>query len=424
LLKLGYATGVGTGVAKMRKINQLTTLKVKSISQPGYHRDGGGLALQVSPKGSKSWIFLYTLQGRSREMGLGSLDTVSLADARSKAKEYRNQLLDGNDPLDLKAKKTEEQRLKQKMTFDACAAAYIKTHQSGWRNAKHTAQWQNTLRTYVSPVFGHLPVSEVDTSLIMRVLSPIWTTKTETASRVRQRIESVLGWATVSGYRSGDNPAKLKQHLDNLLPKIKKAKRHHPSLPWRDIGIFIKELHQQEGLAVKALELAILTACRSGEIRGARWNEIDGDLWTIPADRMKAESMHLVPLSRQAQDLLQKLPRTGEFLFPGAKKNMMSDATMSAVLKRLPTKWKDSDGKDITVHGFRSTFRIWCSETSASRYGKDAAEFALAHKLPDKVEESYQRSTLLDIRRELMQQWADFCDQTALATITDLEAVA
>ncbi len=408
----------------MRKINQLTTLTVKSISQPGYHRDGGGLALQVSSTGSKSWIFLYTLRGRSREMGLGSLDTVGLAEARIRAKECRNQLLEGNDPLDVKAKKNSEHRLRQKMTFDACADAYIETHKSGWRNAKHTAQWQNTLRTYVSPEFGRLPVSDVDTTLIMRVLSPIWTTKPETASRVRQRIESVLGWATVSGYRSGDNPARLKHHLDNLLPKIKKGKQHHPSLQWRDIGLFMTELRQQEGLAVKALELTILTACRSGEIRGARWDEIDADLWTIPADRMKAESMHLVPLSKQARDLLQTVPRTGEFLFPGSKKNIMSDATMSAVLKRMPTKWQDTDGKDITVHGFRSTFRIWCSETSASRYGKDAAEFALAHKLPDKVEESYQRSTLLDIRRELMQQWANFCDQTSLATITELKVMA
>ena len=357
-------------------------------------------------------------------MGLGSLDTVGLAEARIKAKECRNQLLEGNDPLDVKAKKNSEHRLRQQMTFDACAEAYIETHKSGWRNAKHTAQWQSTLRTYVSPEFGRLPVSDVDTALVMRVLSPIWTTKPETASRVRQRIESVLGWATVSGYRSGDNPARLKHHLDNLLPRIKKGKQHYPSLPWRDIGSFITELRQQGGLAAKALELAILTACRSGEIRGASWDEIDADLWTIPADRMKAESMHLVPLSKQARDLLQTVPRTGEFLFPGSRKSIMSDATMSAVLKRMPTKWKDTDGKDITVHGFRSTFRIWCSETSASRYGKDAAEFALAHKLPDKVEESYQRSTLLDIRRELMQQWANFCDQTTSATVTKLRGYA
>ena len=408
----------------MRKINQLTALKVKSIIQPGYHRDGGGLALQVSPVGSKSWIFLYTLQGRSREMGLGSLDTVSLADARIKAKEYRNQLLDGNDPLDVKAKKTGEHRLKQKMTFDACAAAYIETHKSGWRNAKHTAQWQNTLRTYVSPEFGHLPVSEVDTSLVMRVLSPIWTTKSETASRVRQRVESVLGWATVSGYRTGDNPARLKQHLDNLLPKIKKTKEHHPSLPWAEVGAFMSELRQQEGLAAKALELTILTAGRSGEIRGARWDEIKGNLWTIPANRMKAESVHLVPLSTQALALLETMHESGEFLFPGAKKDIMSDATMSAVIKRMKTDWRDTDGKKITVHGFRSSFRIWCAETPASRFGKDAAEFSLAHKLPDKVEESYYRSTLVDIRRELMQQWSNFCDQTTSATVTQLRVNA
>lgn len=254
----------------MRKINQLTSLRVKSINQPGYHRDGGGLALQVSKSGSKSWIFLYTIHGRSREMGLGSLDTVGLADARIKAKECRNQILEGNDPLEVKAKSQGEHRLKQKMTFDACADAYIETHKSGWRNAKHTAQWKNTLRTYASPVFGHLPVSEIDTALIMYVLTPIWTKKNETAIRVRQRIESVLGWATVSGYRTGDNPARLKQHLDNLLPKVKKSKEHHPSLPWAEIGVFMKDLRSQQGLAAKALELTILTACRSGEIRGAK----------------------------------------------------------------------------------------------------------------------------------------------------------
>lgn len=408
----------------MRKINQLTPLKIKSIDKPGYHRDGGGLALQVSPSGSKSWIFLYTLQGRSREMGLGSLDTVGLAEARIKAKEYRNQLLEGNDPLEIKTRAILDRKHRQRMTFDACVKAYISTHKSSWRSIKHTAQWQATLDTYASPVFGHLPVCEVDTALIMQALSPIWTLKPETASRVRQRIESVLGWATVSGYRSGDNPARLKQHLDNLLPKIKKGKAHHPSLPWADIGRFMEELRQQEGQAAKALELTILTACRSGEIRGAKWQEINNDLWTIPATRMKAGSMHIVPLPKQAQALLKTIPLKGGFLFPGSKKDIMSDATMSAVIRRMPTNWQDTEGKKITVHGFRSTFRIWCSETSAAKFGKDAAEFSLAHKLPDKVEESYQRSTLLDIRRELMQQWADFCDQTTMATITDIKAVA
>jgi integrase len=408
----------------MRKINQLTTLKVKSISRPGYHRDGGGLALQVSASGSKSWIFLYTLYGRTREMGLGSLDTIGLAEARVKAKECRNQLLDGNDPLDVKAKKAGEHRLKQKMTFDACAEAYIETHKIGWRNPKHAAQWQNTLRTYVSPVFGYLPVAEVDTALIMQVLAPIWTTKNETASRVRQRIESVLGWATVSGYRTGDNPGRLKQHLDNLLPKVQKSKKHHPSLPWAEIGVFMKDLRSQDGLAAKALELTILTACRSGEIRGAKWDEINNNLLTIPASRMKEGSTHLVPLSKQAQALLKTIPRTGEYLFPGLKKETMSDATMSAVIKRMQRDYQDTDGKKITVHGFRSTFRVWCSETTASRFGRDAAEFSLAHKLPDKSEESYFRSTLVDIRRELMQEWANFADRISSAKTTKLRVVA
>ena len=384
------------------KINQLSAIKIRSLAKPGYYLDGQGLYLQVSKTGTKSWIFRYARDGKSYEMGLGSMQTVGLSDARSKAHDCRVQRLKGINPIeDRSAQRSLE---KQSVTFSYCAKQYIETHKADWKNAKHTSQWTNTLKTYVEPIIGALPVNKIDTAAVMRVLSPIWQTKTETATRVRQRIEVVLGWAGVMGHRpQSDNPARWKGHLDNLLPTIAKSKRlkHHPSLPWADMGAFMHALRQMQGTAARALEFGILTAARSGEVRGAMWDEIRDGMWIVPADRMKAGREHQVPLSKQALALLEKLPRS-TYIFEGLN-GVMSDATMASVIKRMKR-------SGITVHGFRSTFRMWCAETAASSFGRDVAEHALAHSLPDKVEAAYQRSTLFDKRKALMQAWADFAD--------------
>lgn len=392
-----------------RLTDKLTALTVSKATKPGYYGDGAGLWLQVSPSGSKSWIFRFTLNTKQREMGLGAVHTVTLSEARARAKECRVLLLDGKDPLEtLKATKLAEAMERAKMmTFEQCASAYIDAHRSSWKNVKHASQWENTLKTYATPVIGSLPVASVDTALVVKVLSPIWQTKTETASRLRGRIESILDWATVSQYRQGDNPARWKGHLDNLLATLSKSSRtkHHPALVWQETGAFMAALRRQEGIAARAVEFAILTAARSGEVRLATWAEIDlqANLWVIPAERMKAKREHRVPLSTAAVTLLKATPRLGDFVFPGAKEgNPLSDMSLTAVLRRM--------GRvDITVHGFRSTFRDWCSESVANSFPREVCEHALAHSLPDKVEAAYRRGDLIEKRTLLMQAWADYC---------------
>ena len=282
---------------------------------------------------------------------------------------------------------------------------------------KHEAYWQwtSTLKTYASPVFGHLPVAEVDTGLVVKCLSLIWESKTETASRLRGRIESVLGWATTSGYRTGENPARWKGHLDNLLATISKTSRtkNHPSLPWPRIGAFMSALRAREGVAARALEFAVLTACRSGEVRGARWAEIDtaGKVWTIPAERMKAKREHEVPLSDATLALLESMPKDGELVFAGTKGQPLSDMSLTALIRRMngggKPVWVDANGKGVTVHGFRSSFRMWAAETT--NYPREVAEHALAHQLPDAVERAYQRGSQFAKRAALMAEWAVYC---------------
>lgn len=349
-------------------------------------------------------------------MGLGAVHTVTLPEARAKAKECRLILLEGKDPLETrKASKLAEALERAKMmTFDQCAAAYIAAHRSGWKNAKHASQWGNTLETYASPIIGKMPVALVDTALVVKVLSqrgkdklPLWESKTETATRLRGRIESILDWATVSKYRQGDNPARWRGHLDNLLADPSRSKRtvHHPALPWQAVGAFMATLRKQEGIAAKAVELAILTACRSGEVRLATWAEFDLDaaLWVIPAERMKAKREHRVPLSAAALALLESMPRMGNLVFPGAKPGKpLSDMSLTAVLRRMKR-------GDITVHGFRSSFRDWCAESVANAFPREVCEHALAHSLPDKVEAAYRRGDLIEKRTMLMQAWADYC---------------
>jgi integrase len=392
-----------------RRIEKLTALAVARLKEPGYYGDGAGLYLQVSKSGTKSWIFRFTFGGKQREMGLGALHTVTLANARESARQHRLTIRDGKDPLEARIADRLDAALERAraMSFDDCAAAYIGAHRGGWKNAKHAAQWESTLATYARPVIGALPVADVDTALVVKVLEPIWQSKTETATRLRGRIESILDWATVSKFRVGENPARWRGHLDNLLADPGKMARvvHHAALPWHEIGAFMADLRQRQGVAARAVEFGILTAARSGEVRGARWSEIDLDsaLWTVPATRMKGGREHRVPLSNTALAVLRAMPRVDDIVFPGQKHaSMLSDMSLTAVLRRM-------DRGDITMHGFRSTFRDWCAESVANSFPREVCEHALAHSLPDKVEAAYRRGDLIEKRKVLMQVWADYC---------------
>jgi len=402
-----------------RQQQRLSAMQVSKLTKPGLYGDGGGLTLQITPGGVKSWLFRYMMSGKAYGMGLGPTHTVSLAEARQKALAARKLILDGINPL---AAKKQEQLASaladaRMMTFDQCAEAYVSAHKAGWKNAKHADQWTNTLSTYASPIFGKLPVAEIDTGLVVKCLTPIWETKTETASRLRGRIESILGWATTSGYRTGENPARWKGHLDNLLATISKTSRtkHHPSLPWQRMNEFISALRARDGIAARAVELTILTACRSGEVRGARRSEFDIDkkIWTIPAERMKAGREHQVPLSDAALALLKSLPESGEIVFSGTKGQPLSDMSLTAVIRRMNGEdrpvWVDANGDGITIHGFRSSFRMWAAETTS--YPREVAEHALAHQLPDAVERAYQRGSQFAKRAALMAEWAAYCDK-------------
>lgn len=425
-----------------RLIEKLSPLKVNKTKKEGYHGDGGGLWLQVSKSGSKSWIFRFTLNRRQREMGLGAVHTVSLAEARIKAREYRQMLQEGIDPLEMREekKRTDALAMARMMTFDQCAKEYIASHRSGWKNAKHAGQWEATLATYASPVFGSFPVSEIDTSLVMKALSPIWEEKTETAKRLRGRIESVLGWATTSGFRDGENPARWRGHFENLLAapnKIKEVK-HLPSLSWREIGSFMCALREQVGIAPRALEFLILTATRTSETLEATWDEIDLDTatWVIPADRMKAGIEHHIPLSIEAVNLLSRIPRVDKYVFAGSSYGKpLSDMSLTAVLKRMHEislksggmGWVDpkQENRRITSHGFRSTFRMWGAESVSHSFSREIIEFALAHQLPNKVESAYQRGTVFNKRVPLMQAWSDYCTKVQeSASVTPIRKVS
>lgn len=393
---------------------KLSALTVAKMTKPGYHGDGAGLWLQVSKSKAKSWIFRYTINAKQREMGLGSLVTVGLAEARAKAKACRLMVLDGIDPLgDREARKLAIALHKAKqITFDACAKRYISAHRASWKSQKHADQWENTLATYASPVFGHLPVAEIDTGMVVNVLAPIWESKTETATRLRGRVECVLDWAAVNKYRQGENPARWRGHLDHLLANPNKIApvKNHPALPWQQAAEFFADLRIREGLAARAVEFTILTACRSGEVRGATWSEVDfaTATWTIPAARMKANREHRVPLSPAAVSLLHSIERDGTFVFHGRNpKTQLSDMSLTAVLRRMGR-------KDITVHGFRSTFRDWCAESLTNSFPREVCEHALAHSLPDKVEAAYRRGDLFEKRVLLMRAWADYCSKPSM----------
>ncbi len=395
----------------MAVIGKLTALKARRARRRGLYGDGGGLFLQLAKGGGKSWVFRFKVEGRLRVMGLGPLHTVSLAEAREKALECRKARLAGIDPIAARRAERLRERIEAAtaMTFAECAAAYIAAHQAGWRNPKHRAQWAATLGAYVDPVLGGLPVQAIDTGLVVKALEPIWYSKPETASRVRGRIESVLDWAAARGYREGENPARWRGHLDNLLPKKTKVRQvvHHAALPYAEISAFMAELHRQEGIAARALELAILTAARTGEVIGARWPEIDlaEGLWIVPAERMKAGREHRVPLSGAALAIIEEMGKisrvAGGFVFPGSKAHKpLSNMAMAMTLRRM------GQG-ELTVHGFRSTFRDWAAERTS--FPAEVAEMALAHTVSDKVEAAYRRGDLFEKRRALAEAWAQFC---------------
>lgn len=390
-------------------LHKLTALKVDRLKKPGRYGDGGGLWLNVSKAGTKSWVFRFMINGRSREMGLGAVHTVSLKMARDKAHEARVMLDADKDPLAARDRRRAVQA--DQRTFRQCAEAYLEAHESKWSNTKHRWQWENTLKRFAYPVFGDLLVAEIEISHVERALKPIWTTKTETATRLRGRIEAVLAWATVKGYRKGDNPATWKNNLDKLFPAPSEVRKvqNLPALPYADLPKFIVQVREQPGIAARALEFAILTAARTGEIIGAKWPEIDFDnqLWTVPADRMKAGKEHRVPLTERALAILREMEnlKESDFVFPGGRKGKpMSNMAMNQLLKRMEV-------NGITVHGFRSTFRDWAAETTD--HPREVQEHALAHRLPDKVEAAYQRGDLLEKRRVLMNDWMNFAEGRA-----------
>jgi integrase len=418
-----------------RQTERLSSAKVKH-AKSGMHPDGGGLYLQVTAgkdKGqvNKSWLFRFALAGRERQMGLGSLNTIGLGEARDAAQRCRQVLREGKDPIATRdAERASQKVAKAKsVTFDWCATAYMKAHESGWRNAKHRQQWKNTLTTYAGPIIGKLPVEDVDTGLVMQILEPIWAEKNETASRLRGRIEVILDWAKVNGHRSGENPARWRGHLDHLLAARRKVHKgeHYPALPYEQIPAFIAELRQQEGLAAKALEFTVLTAARSGETRGTPWDgEIDTTvkLWTVPPHRMKGERKHEVPLTAPALEVIEYMRsvRENDFMFPGEKPDEpLSDMALTEVIRRMNAArekaglplWTDpkEGNREVVPHGFRSSFRDWVAEKT--NFSDSVADAALAHAKGDKVEGAYQRGTRLERRRKLMDAWARYCGTPA-----------
>lgn len=422
-----------------KKAKELSALEVNRLTEPGYHAVGGvaGLHLQVKPSGAKTWILRVVIAGRRREIGLGGFPGVTLAGAKEAARTARDKIKDGIDPIEeAKAKRSALAAARAaSITFKEAASKFIEAQESGWKNAKHASQWTTTLENYAFPTIGNLQVGQIETSHVVGILEPIWNAKTETASRLRGRIESVLNWAKVRGYRKGDNPAAWKGHLDLILPprsKVQKV-RHHTALDYRDIGAFMDALKAADSMGARALEFAILCASRSNEVRGATWAEIDEKtgVWTIPAERMKAEREHRIPLSPAALALLESQPRIvgTNLIFPSAKNNTLSDMTLTAVIRRMDDTnvktggagWRDKAGNIITAHGFRSTFRDWAGETTA--YPREVIEHALAHQLKDKAEAAYARGTLFDKRRRLMADWAKHCATvTAACSVTPIRS--
>ncbi len=387
---------------------------VETVTEPGYHRCDRGLYLQVASSGTKSWLFRYKspVTAKQREMGLGSLNLISLATARDMTLECRRQVLSGLDPLEERARSKRARQLAQarSITFQQAAEHCIASKTPEWKNAKHAQQWTNSLTAYAYPVFGTLSISDLDTDLVLKAIEPIWISKAETASRVRQRIETVWDWARARKYVEGENPARLRGHLDKILAKTAKVKRvkHHAAVPYKQIGPLIKKLRGRKGSSALALEFMILTAARTGEVRGARWQEIDlsTKVWIIPADRMKASKEHRVPLCDRAVEILNSIKSNRNpdgYVFPGWKAETgLSDGAMLTLLRKM-------DVGPYTPHGFRSTFRDWAAE-EAHEFSNETVELALAHTIKNKAEAAYRRGDQLERRRALMLAWNNFIE--------------
>ncbi|WP_085308409.1 tyrosine-type recombinase/integrase [Planktotalea arctica] len=411
----------------------LTPLQVKN-AKSGRHADGDGLHLLVKKTGARSWVYRFMLDGKSRDVGLSRCpeaiellqktgrEELSLAQARDVAAIYRMKVKIGIDPLaqrqEAAAAAAAEKQAKKaaSVTFRAAAESYIETNQDSWRNSKHRQQWKNTLETYVYPTIGDLPVADITTPHALAVLEPIWKEKPETASRVRGRIEVILDAAKVRGYREGENPARWRGHLAQILPARPKLSRgHHKAAPYSAVQSILQELQSRKAVAALALEFLILTAARTGEVIGATWAEFDlaTAVWTVPADRMKAGREHRVPLSARTLEILQQVKKLGTAsVFPGSKGGQMSGMAMAMLLRRMKS--------DVTVHGFRSSFRDWTAECTA--YPHEVCEMALAHTVANKVEAAYRRGDLFEKRRRLMEDWAGFCagDSSTAANVVPI----
>jgi integrase len=406
---------------------KLTAVQTKT-KKPGMYGDGKGLWLFVGPGGAKSWLLRYMIDGRAREMGLGSYTDLPLARARDRARECRQQIREGIDPIEARRDRRAAQQIERAkaITFRQCAEAYIAAHRVEWSSDKHRKQWLKTFladeESYVPSAIGKLPVAAIDEAVVMRILLPLWESRPTTASRVRGRIESVLDWATTSKFRKGDNPARWKGHLEHLLAKPEKPSedKRLAALPYAEIGAFMFELRQQDGVAARALEFTILTAARAGETFGAAWSEIDisNNLWVIPSARMKAGAEHRVPLSGAALAVLDEMRtiRQAELVFEGARAGR--PLSHESMLRLLRAMGRD----DLTVHGFRSTFRDWCGDMT--NFPREICEAALAHTVGSKVEIAYRRGSAIEKRRQLMDAWARYCAKPAIsAYVVALAAV-
>lgn len=408
----------------MGATSRLSARRIAQLDKPGRYCDGGNLWLQVRSKDAKSWIFRYVFAGKVRWHGLGDLRTISLAEARDAALECRKLLRQGIDPIEhrraQRAAAIAERNSRR--TFAEAAREYVAAHRAGWKSAQHARQWENTLRGHVLPVIGDLPVAEVTTDHVLGIIRPLWETRAETASRIRGRIELVLDYSKAKGWRSGENVAKWAGNIAHLLPHRQKVQqtKHHPSLPWRDVPALMAQLERQAGMSSLALRCLILTAGRAGEIRGARWSEINFDerMWDIPGDRMKSGKPHRVALSASAIKILREVEPIANgdpdaLIFPSAKAGRpLAETAMGAVLKRM--------GRgDIVPHGFRASFRTWVAEATA--FPPELAEFALAHALPSAVERAYQRSDMIEKRRGMMADWAAHCTGATAAPAIETE---
>jgi len=388
----------------MRGIKKLTVTRIARLKKPGRYCDGGGLYLQIARGGTKSWIFRYMRRGKEHNMGLGPLHAVNMRAAREAARHARTRLAQGHDPLEDRRLTAVQPGVKNK-TFNECMTGYIASHRVSWKSGKYAQQWEKSLRDHICPHFGMLHVRQLNTGHVQQALEPVWATRTVTATRLRGRIERVLAWAKISGYREGENPAHWRWHLEELLPapaRVRKV-RHFPSIPYQKIGAFFVRLARHKGTSARALAFTILTACRRSEAVHARWDEIDFGkaVWTIPAERMKAGRDHRVPLSRPVLDILRaQQGQDPVWVFPGTKLgSALSADAMLVLLRRM--------GPRATVHGFRSSFRVWAAEQTV--FPKEVPELALAHTVGSMVELAYQRSDLFERRRALMQEWADWC---------------